>query len=67
MRTPYGILVVAIVCFALSSVALMINAIKQYEPCPKAMPEKTHLPSLCKQYYYDEGDAWIECMGVGRK
>ena len=47
--------------------AYLFEAISTPQPCPQAMPEKTHLPSLCKQYYYDEGDAWIECMGVGRK
>ena len=55
------------VIFVLVLLMLLIIDVVSQEPCPQAMPEKTHLPSLCKQYYNDGTDAWIECMGVGRK
>ena len=55
-----------IIIFIAFGAFIIINALNRPEPCPQVI-EKTHRPSLCAQYYEEEGDAWNDCMGVGRK
>ena len=36
-------------------------------PPPTQAPSEYHLPTKCRPFYEDSTDAWIECMGVGRR
>ena len=63
----YAIAGLVVVCLVLLVMAVVVARSLNRIESRQEMPEKTHLPSLCKPYYNDGTDAWAECMGVGRK
>lgn len=34
-------------------------------PTPTLKREPVHLPTKCAEFYNDDTEAWIDCMGVG--
>ena len=56
-------LIVAVV--AIASVAIVRAAMSE-PPVIKPIVRR-HLPSECAQFYNDDTDQWVECMGVGKR
>ena len=59
----------ALCLLALSAAVNLVGVIYKKthaEPAPVVKcHEPVHLPSKCAEFYNDDTDAWINCMGVG--